>query len=355
MRMADKAAQPLISVGFVLANNFTLSALSLFIDALRLAADEGDLSRPIRCRWTVMAAKPEPVRASCGLMVNRTSGLEDPRQFQYIVVVGGLLHAGRQVDNETERYLREAARLGVPLIGVCTGSFILARAGLMEGYRCCVSWYHYRDFLEEFPDHHPVADRLFMVDRDRITCSGGSGVADLAAFLIERHLGRAVAQKSLHVLLLHRARLGSDAQPRPPMEGDSADERVGRALLLMEQNMTNPLPIATIATRLNLSTRQLERLFHAALGERPAIIYRRLRLRYARWLLENTERTITDIAIETGFSDSAHFSRQFKDFFAATPSGARSGHARQLGEDAPNMRLTAHPRAGISADVRVFD
>jgi transcriptional regulator GlxA family with amidase domain len=351
----DRAAQPAVSVGFVLANNFTLSALSLFIDALRLAADEGDHSRPIRCRWTVMASKAEPVRASCGLLVSPTSGFLDPKQFNYIVVVGGLLHAGRQIDGETERYLREAGRLGVPLIGVCTGSFILARAGLMEGRRCCVSWYHYRDFLEEFPDHHPVADRLFVVDRDRITCSGGSGVADLAAFLIERRLGRAIAQKSLHVLLLHRARLGSDAQPHPPIETSSADERVGRALLLMEQNMADPLPIATIAARLHLSMRQLERLFHGALGERPAIIYRRLRLRYARWLLENTERSITDVAFETGFSDSAHFSRQFKDFFGATPSSARSFHRRPLDEAAASLPLTARADARTSADCRVFD
>lgn len=351
----EKAAQPALSVGFVLANNFTLSALSLFIDALRLAADEGDLSRPIRCRWMVMASRGEPIRASCGLMMNSTSGFVDPCQLNYIVVVGGLLHAGRQIDEETERYLRDAARLGVPIIGVCTGSFIIARAGLMQGYRCCVSWYHYRDFLGEFPDHHPVADRLFVVDRDRITCAGGSGVADLAAFLIERHLGRAIAQKSLHVLLLHRARLGSDAQPHPPIENSTADERVGRALLLMEQNMADPLPIAMIATRLHLSVRQLERLFHAALADRPGIIYRRLRLRYARWLLENTERSITDIAFETGFSDSAHFSRQFKDFFGATPSGARSGHRHPLDDAALREPLAALLEAGTSADHRVFD
>src|SRR5918997_56584 len=158
--------RPALRVGFLLAHNFTLSALSLFVDTLRLAADEGDRSRPIRCAWSIMGATGEPVRSSCGLSVVRTAPLADPRSFDYVVMVG-----------------------------VCTGSFILARAGLMEGRRCCVSWYHGSDFEAEFPGRRPVADQLFLADGDRITCSGGSGVADLTAFLVSRHVGPATAQK----------------------------------------------------------------------------------------------------------------------------------------------------------------
>jgi transcriptional regulator GlxA family with amidase domain len=317
-----------LSVGFILADNFTLSAFSLFVDHLRLAADEGDLSRPIMCRWSIMANHDTPVRASCGVTVTRTSPLVDPRQFDYIAVVGGLLHAGRQLDDETIAYIKSAAARGVPLIGICTGSFILARSGLMTGRRCCVSWYHCQDFIAEFPHHQPVADRMFVVDGDRITCSGGGGAADLATFLIERHIGRAVAQKARHVLLLDRARHGNDAQPHPPIsEGvteEITDGRVRRALLLMEQNLADPLPIADIADRLKLSTRQLERLFQSVIGVRPVIFYRMLRLRYARWLLDHTDRSVTDIALEAGFSDCAHFSRQFKTMVGQSPSDVRS-------------------------------
>src|SRR5271154_2452635 len=109
-----------LSVGFILADNFTLSAFSLFVDHLRLAADEGDMSRPIMCRWSIMADHDTPVRASCGVTVTRTSPFVDPREFDYIAVVGGLLHAGRQLDDETIAYIKSAAAAGVPLIGICT-------------------------------------------------------------------------------------------------------------------------------------------------------------------------------------------------------------------------------------------
>ncbi len=327
--------RPALRVGFVLAHNFTLSALSLFIDVLRLAADEGDRSRPIRCTWTVMASRPEAMRSSCGLGVNRMSALLPPQNFDYIVVVGGLLQGGDQVDELTVRYLREAAAAGVILVGVCTGSFVLSRAGLMARRRVCVSWYHVQDFADAFPDQTPVADRLFVVDHDRITCSGGSGVADLAAYLVARHLGQSVSQKAMHVMQLQSARGADASQPHQPVGGDPADERVRRAVLIMEQNIAEPVSIEAIAGRLAMSPRQLERLFQSAMGERPAAVYRRLRLGHARWLLENTRKSITDISVETGFCDAAHFSRQFRAAFGQAPSEARSGAAaRPVGGEA---------------------
>jgi transcriptional regulator GlxA family with amidase domain len=317
-------AAPVLNVGFILADNFTLSAFSLMVDQFRLAADDGDRSRPILARWQVMSSRPEPIRTSCGVTVAPSGPLADPANFNYIIVVGGLLHGGKQLDEESVAYLKRAARAGVPLVGVCTGSFVLARAGLMTGRRCCVSWYHYQDFLDEFPHHTPVADRLYVIDGDRITCAGGGGAADLATALVEKFLGRAIAQKSRHVLLLDRQRPGTESQPHPPIADLVADDRVRRSLLLMEQHLADPLPIADIARRLQLSTRQLERLFQTVMGQRPAEFYRRLRLRYARFLLDTTGRSVTDIALEAGFSDCAHFSRQFKAQHGFTPSDARA-------------------------------
>lgn len=314
-----------LRVGFVLANHFTLTAFSVFVDTLRLAADEGDLSRPILCDWTVMSAGRKPVRASCGVDVAPNSDLVDPKRFDYVAVVGGLLHRGAQVDARTEAWLREAAAKGVKLIGVCTGSFILARAGLMKGRRACVSWYHHRDMLAQFADVTPVSDRLFLIDGDRITCPGGAGAADLAAALVDLHVGGSAAQKSLNVLLIDRPREAEASQPQPAFVPREAGERVRRAVALMEERLSNPLTLDEIAARIGLSARQLDRLFRAELGHPPATIYRRMRLSYGRWLLAQPGRRLAEIAAMAGFSDGAHFARAFRKHFGQSPSALRGG------------------------------
>ena len=314
-----------MKVGFILANQFTLTAFAAFVDMLRLASDEGDRSRQILCRWTIMSATGRPIKSSCGVEVLAQEGLRDPAPFDYLVIVGGLLHRGVQVDHETTAYLQHAAAAGAKLVGVCTGSFILARAGLMAGRQCCVSWYHRQDFIEEFGGLEPVSDQLFLIDGDRITCSGGAGVADLAAALIERHIGAAAARKSLNVLLLDDPRPGASTQPAPSLSARVQDERIRRAMLLMEQSMSDPRTVAAIARQIGVSERQLDRLFHTALGAGPAKIYKRMRLEYGRWLLTHSGRTVEKVATLAGFSDGAHFAREFKKHFFISPSAIRRG------------------------------
>src|SRR5262249_36541897 len=112
-----------LRVGIILAEHFTLSAFAVFIDHLRLAADEGDARRPLSAEGSIMANRQSWVPASCGVLIEPTSGFIEPELLDYVVVVGGILHAGPQVDEATIRYLREAAARNVPLIGICTGSF----------------------------------------------------------------------------------------------------------------------------------------------------------------------------------------------------------------------------------------
>ena len=172
-RLPRRDSAPRLSIGFILAHRFTLCAFGNFVDVLRLAADEGDRSRPILCDWTVLSDTMNPVVSSCGVPVQPTERLSDPTKFNYIVVVGGLIDEISNLSPEYTRYLQRAAALKVPLVGVCTGAFILQRAKLMDGYRCCVSWFHHADFLEQFDGIMPVSDQIFIVDRDRLTCSGG--------------------------------------------------------------------------------------------------------------------------------------------------------------------------------------
>src|SRR6202045_6160 len=341
-RTMDKAIRPL-RVGFILTNNFTLTALSNFVDVLRLAADDGDNSRPIRCQWHIMSHNDEPVRSSSGLLMYPTSRFINAAELDYVVVVGGLLHRGPQIDDKTRKYLLAAAETNVDLIGVCTGSFVLWRLGLLHQRKCCISWYHYRDFLEEFGETLPVADQLFVIDGKRITCSGGIGVAYLAAHIVELRMGLSSAQKALHIMQIDRMKPGSTAQSAPPTEFTGEDSRISRALLIMEQNLSSPLSIAKLAAKVHLSTRQLERLFKEETGQSPQTAYLRLRLKHARWMMK-TDLTLAAIAAETGFVDGSHLSKAFKAAFGSNPSEER----RRQNEAPMDLEVRAQGR-------RVFD
>ena len=321
----EAGSPPSLYVGFVLLPQFTLLPFSAFIDALRLAADEADHSRQIRCRWTVMGADLQLIPSSCGVRVAPWEVYAEPAAFDYIVVVGGLLQPGIAIDQDLLRYLQKAAQAHVPLIGLCTGSFALIRAGLMAGRRCCVSWFHYKDLIEEFTDIVPVADRLFVDDGDRLTCAGGAVAADLAAYIIERHLGQHWAHKSLRIMMMDNPRPANtpQPQPRPMTECPVENKRVRRTLLLLEQNMNRRMSSGEIAARLNISKRQLERSFLTATGDSLQKYYRRVRLQYGLWLLQNTQRGISEIADECGFADAAHFSRAFRQVFAKKPAQIR--------------------------------
>jgi|ERR1700722_833572 len=321
--MARRPTRSSLSICFVPLSYFTLSPFALMIDALRLAADEGDGSRQIRCKWTVMASSWEPIRASCGTRVSPLEVFCDPHRFDYVAICGGLRSSASQANQSTLSFMRRAADVGVCLIGVCTGVFELARAGLMTGRRCAVSWFHHREMVTEYPGVTPMTDQLFVVDGNRITSAGGSGAGDLGAWLVRKHCGSAVAQKSLHLLQMDKGRSPDAPQPQPPGWSYTPNIFVRKALLLMEANLSELASVGEIAAQLKISVRHLERCFKVHIGTSPRQMLIRMRLRRARYLLGNSPRNVTAIAQEVGFSDLAHFSRSFLKEFSVRPSKAR--------------------------------
>lgn len=325
---------PRLNIAFVLARRFTLSAYANFVDVLRLAADEGDRSRPILCRWAVIGNRGAPIAASCGTRIEPDAPPEDPAQYDYVVVIGGLIGAPQPLDPALTAFLQRAAAAEVPLVGVCTGVFLLARAGLMAGRQCCVSWFHHDDFRAEFPAETPVSDRIFVVDRDRLSCSGGVSAAHLAAFLVDRHIGRAAARKALAIMMIDGPQAADAPQPGQPLDLTTSDPLVRRALAAMQQRLDSPPTIGTLAQMLGVGRRRLERRFAATLALTPAEALMRLRLGHARMLLQRSDHSIARIADDTGFCDASHLIRAFRESYGETPDRWRRSQSREGGTPA---------------------
>ncbi|AWN35102.1 GlxA family transcriptional regulator [Methylobacterium radiodurans] len=328
--VSGTASRARLRVGFILARRFTLCAFANFVDVLRLAADEGDRSRPILCEWSILSDRMEPVASSCGVVVQPDARFGDPARFDYVVVVGGLIDEIPNLSPQLMDFLKRAAAARIPLVGVCTGAFILHRAGLMNGYRCCVSWFHHADFLEQFDGLTPVSDQVFIIDRDRLTCSGGASSAHLAAQLVEKHVGTAPARKSLQIMIMDGDVRAEKPQPGSPLDLVSTDDAVRRSLLHMRQSIEVPLTIAEIARRVGLAKRSLERRFERSLGRSPSECYMSMRLAEADLLLRSTDQTITVIAAATGFCDVSHFTRTYRRYRGTLPDRTR---LRPIGED----------------------
>jgi len=325
-RVADVSKQK-FRVALLPLENFTLNAFSGFVDALRLAADEGGRSRQIECGWEITGHRA--VRASCGLIVTPQRTPPDPREVDYIAVSGGNDYRERQQPAWLNAYLRDAAEKGTKLIGLCTGTFNIARAGLMEGRPACVHWNVREEFREQFPGIETVSDRIFLDAGDRITCAGSTGASDLALYLVSRHCGAERAQQSLRHMILNRQRDASFPQPQfvTDMRG-IRDAEVRHAIGLMEQTLNAPIPVADLARKIGLSQRQLTRRFQSCVNTSPSRYYRIMRLRYGAWRLIHTTDKIAQIAADLSFADSSHFLREFTRLYGSSPRAYRDAAAQ---------------------------
>jgi transcriptional regulator GlxA family with amidase domain len=198
----------------------------------------------------------------------------------------------------------------------------------MNGYRCCVSWFHHNDFLEQFDGMIPVSDQIYVVDRDRMTCSGGVSSAHLAAFLVDRHIGQAAARKSLNIMIIDDAQTPENPQPGLQLEYTTSDKLVRKALHLIQQNVASPLTVDQLTQRLKVSRRMLERHFGEALQATPAHIGVSVRLSAARHLLTRTDQSVTRITAATGFCDASHFGKVFRAREGQPPDAWRQEMAR---------------------------
>ncbi len=240
-----------------------------------------------------------------------------------LVVAGGDPFAFN--DEQTFAWLRQLAGQGISVGGVSGGSVILARAGLLGGRRMTVHWEHAGELARQYPDML-IEKRLYVIDRDRVTCGGGIAPLDLMHALIADHHGSDFARLVSDWFLHTDIRAAAAPQRAGPAGSEDGHPRhIAEAISAMESHIADPLSLPQLALVTGITARQLNRLFSDAFGESVMSYYRMLRLSVGRRLLSGSPMSMAEIADATGFSNAGHFSDAFKDRFGLRPSQARLG------------------------------
>ena len=273
-------------------------------------------------QWEYFAPDDQPVAASCGITVpTRPLAQADNLATLIIVAPNTAQHFD---DAATLKRLREFDRQQVNLGSASSGSFLLARAGLLDGYRCTIHWENLPVFKELYPQLE-VAFTLYEIDARRFTCSGGIAALDMMLKLIENQYGRKLAQQISQQFQHDRIRTEIDSQQMAErMDLAMSAPKLIDVINLMENNIEFPLTLPTIAQKCNLSLRQIERLFHKYRDVTPSQYYLSLRLTHAKQLLLNTNRSVIDISIATGFETQSYFTACYRKYFGSSPRNHRS-------------------------------
>lgn len=309
-----------LRIGIAPTPDFTLMPLSCFMDFLRLSADESDFSRKVYCTWETLSHDYAPIRSSSDVPVVPTKLFGDPREYDYVVICGGLLHSDKTIPEELYAFVRACLDAQVPVVGLCTGQFVLAALGCLDGKRCAVHFSLAQVMRENFPQVIPVTDTPVVSDGGFITCPGGLAAINLAAYLVSSACGSVRSHKALHYLLADRSFEEIQAFREDVEIGlHCPDRRVVNAVGLMRQKTYELGSVAEIAKAVGTAERELTRLFQKHLRMAPLLYWRKMRLSSAKWMVLNSARSVSQIAYECGFTDSSHLVNWFKREYNTTP------------------------------------
>ena len=295
------------------------SALEVLAHANQASAA---LSGPILYETLLVSADGRPVRTS-------TATIAVDLPLDGLPTIDGLfvisdVQVAHQLNDTVVAFLQRFASESKLLGGVGTGAWLLAQAGLLEGYRATVQWSLASVMAERFPQTI-VSSHVFEADRQRLTCAGGHAVFDMLVHRIRETHGNDLVQHLLAMASLERAR-GMGEPQRAPLSAriGGGQPKLTEAVALMEANIAEPLPIEDIVQLVGISRRQLERLFKVYLDSLPSRYYTELRLKHAQQLLQQTSQSILQIGLGCGFSSGAHFSNAYRGCFGITPRDQRN-------------------------------
>lgn len=307
-------------IGFLLLDNFTLIAHSAAIEPLRMA---NHLSGEEHYQWFTLSETGAPVRASDGQRVLPDAPMGEAQDLDVVIVCSGVAQQ-QAIRNSHLSFLQAQARRGAMIGGVCTGAWALAQAGLLDGYRASIHWECISGLQEAFPKVL-VTNRLFMIEANRLTASGGTAPLDMMLNLIGHQHGRELMAAISEMFMCERIRSEQEHQ-RIPLRHvlGTSQPKLLEIVALMEANVEEPLELEDLATIAGISRRQLERLFLKHLNCSPSRYYLTIRLNRARQLLRQTSMMIIEVATACGFVSTPHFSKCYRGFFGVPPSSERT-------------------------------
>ena len=306
-------------IAFLLLEKFTMLSLASAVEPLRMA---NQLTSETFYQWCLVSETGESVKASDGIEVSVDQSIDDFIDFHVLIVVGGVDGHNSFTKNQL-RWLRRLDKKNIGLGGVCTGPFALAAAGLLNNYACSAHW----DCLAALQESYPgviCTNRLFVIDKNRMTSTGGTAPMDMMLKMINNDHGYAVVTAISEMFICDRVRDEKDQQkvPLKHLLG-TTQPKLLEAAELMEANIEEPISLEELAGYVNISRRQLERLFKNYLDCSPSRYYLRIRLGRARQLLKQTSMSIVEIASVCGFISTPHFSKCYKAHMGLPPREER--------------------------------
>lgn len=300
---------------FLLLERFTMMSFAAAIEPLRLA---NRLSGRVLYDWRLVGAGGTTVRCSNGASVMLDADLGETQRNDTILVCGGV-DVARAASRPVMAWLRREERRGARMGALCTGAWVLAEAGLLEGRRATIHWENQDSFAEEFPDVTLVRT-VFVEDGNRLTAAGGTAAIDMMLRQIARDHGSELASRVADQMIHTSIRSEDDHQRLSiPIRIGARHPRLAQVVARMEANIEDPVSPARLASEAGMSPRQLERLFARYLGRSPKRYYMEIRLERARNLLMQTEMSVIEIALASGFASVAHFSKCYRASYGSTP------------------------------------
>jgi len=305
-------------VAFLIFPRFQLLDAAGPISAFEIASR----IRPGAYELCIVAAQPGAVASSSGATF-AAEGFPRPRTVDTLIVAGGEgTHAALSCAR-TLRFILGCARDARRVTSVCSGSFLLARAGLLDGGSATTHWSVSEEFRQRFPRVHLDADRIFVQEGRLWTSAGITAGIDLSLALIGEDLGEAVARRTAQHLVVYHRRPGGQSQFSALLQLEQPQARFAPLLEFMRAELRSPLTVARLAARACLSPRHFARAFRAETGTTPAKAVERIRADAARALLESGARSVQEVARATGFEDPERMRRAFARLFGAPPSSLK--------------------------------